>query len=111
LYFVITARFTPSWVLGEQLEGPKSAIDIHEAELAAHGNLAKFISNITRNTSSGEQGVQVLIKGTNGEGKRLKEFLEQSHGAQDSAYPYVIKYADRYYGLDIIFQFKSPWIL
>lgn len=111
LYFVIAARFTPSWILGEEVAGPKPAIEIHETDLEAYPNLAKFIRNITRNTLSGEKGVQVLIKGTNGEGDRLKSFLSARFALGNSTYPYVIKYGDKYFGLDIIFQFESPWVL
>ncbi len=111
LYFIIVARFTPSWVLGEQIEDPKQAIEIHEADVAVYPNLEKFIKNITRNTSNGEKGVQVLIKGTNGDGRRLENFLDTRLAVSNSTYPYVIKYGDKYYGLDIIFQSKSPWVL
>lgn len=111
LYFVITSKFTPSWILGEHIAESKQAIEIHEADLAAYPNLEKFIKNIIRNTSNGEKGVQVLIKGTNGEGGRLKNFLSARSAVANSSYPYIVKYDDKYYGLDIIFQFKSPWVL
>lgn len=110
LYFVITARFTPSWILGEEMEGSSAAIEIQKADLRAYPNLGKFITNITRNTQNGEKGVQVLIKGTNGDGARLKKFLS-TKGTANSTYPYIIKHDSKYYGLDVIFQLKSPWVL
>lgn len=111
LYFIIAARFTPSWILGEEVADPRQAIEINKTDLTAYPNLEKFIKNIARNTSNGEKGVQVLIKGTKGEGGRLKNFLNARSMVSNSTYLYVVKYDNKYYGLDIIFQFKSPWVL
>lgn len=110
-YFVVIQRFTPSWLVGEELVSADQYVEISPADLGIYPNLAKFIKNMSRNSEDPKQGVQVLIRGSHGEGRRLKRFLESRPPIKNSKFPYAIKYGGKYYGIDIIFQFKSPWVL
>lgn len=70
--------------------------------------LQKYLNNFSKvNESEGD--LAVLVRGTNGQGRRLKTFLESRQQLEDgSFYPYYIKYRDRYFGLDVIYQFWKP---
>ncbi|MDP3741519.1 MAG: hypothetical protein Q8R08_04325 [bacterium] len=108
LYFIIVYRFTPSWLVGQEVTATDKFVEITASDLDKFPNLEKFIKNARRNTG---EAASVLIRGSHGQGTRLQDFLNQSDESSLSSFPYVIKFENKFYGLDIIYQFKSPIIL
>lgn len=108
IYFAVTLRFTPGWVMGQELERGGNYTVITDEDLSQLPILQKFLNNFSK-VSESEGNLAVLVRGTNGQGRRLKDFLEFRQQLQGgSSYPYYIKYRDRYFGLDIIYQFWKP---
>lgn len=106
LYFIVSYFFTPSWIVGEEVERTLIFIDINDGHLGKFANLEKFVKNAQRNTGL---KAAVLIRGSRGQGTRLEDFLRVNPSQLTTPpFPYVIKYGNKFYGLDIIYQFKSP---
>lgn len=110
LYFTITAFFVPSWLLGEEVDAQTQYLEIQQKDLDNYPMLQKFLTAAARNPEPPKKGISTLIRGTSFEGKELQKFFKSTRGSSNIPYPYRIKFHDKYYGLDMLFQFRSPLI-